>query len=92
MEVRHYLEVEAREYMPGVLLRTVIGAEDGAPRFAMRLFAVKPGSSTPLHSHWWEHEVFILSGEGVAKSQQGETQPSEGTVAFVFSCVATNTS
>jgi len=84
MEIRHYLEVEAREDMPGVLLRTVIGAEDDAPRFAMRVFEVKPGSSTPFHSHWWEHEVFILSGEGVAKGQQGETQLSEGTVVFVI--------
>ncbi len=83
MKVRDYLQIEPVEDVPGVLRRVAIGAEDGAPRFAMRVFEVSPGSSTPFHSHWWEHEVFILSGEGMVKSQEGEKSIAEGTVVYV---------
>lgn len=83
MKVRSYIEVEPVEDMPGVLRRVVVGADDGAPRFAMRVFDVSPGSSTPLHSHWWEHEVFVLSGEGVVNSKEGAQPIGEGTVVYV---------
>jgi len=39
----------------------------------MRVFDLPPGASSPYHSHDWEHEVYILSGQGVVVSQQGET-------------------
>jgi len=83
MKVHNYLETEATEDVPGVLRRVVIGAEDGAPRFAMRVCEVGSGSATPFHSHWWEHEVFVLSGEGVVKGEGNEKSIREGTVAFV---------
>jgi len=44
---------------------------------------VEPGSSTPHHSHAWEHEVFILAGQGVAMGEQGETKISSGSTVFV---------
>lgn len=83
MKVCNYLETKVIDDAPGVLHRVVVGADDGAPRFAMRVFEVKPGSSTPFHSHWWEHEVFVLSGEGTVKSKGNGEQISEGTVVFV---------
>ena len=83
MKMRHYKEVEPNYEVPGVAMRTVIGAAEGAPRFAMRVFEVEPGGSTPRHSHWWEHEVYILSGTGVAVSQEGERELGEGDVVFV---------
>jgi quercetin dioxygenase-like cupin family protein len=83
MKVRNYLEIEPAEDMPGVLRRVAIGAEDGAPRFVMRVFDVSPGSSTPFHSHRWEHEVFVLSGKGRVKSEEGEKSITEGTVVYV---------
>lgn len=48
----------------GVTIRWLISEKDGAPNFAMRLFEVEPGGNTPYHKHQWEHEVFILKGEG----------------------------
>ncbi len=45
-------------------VRWLISKKDGAQNFAMRLFEVKPGGNSPLHQHEWEHEVFILEGEG----------------------------
>ena len=49
----------------GVTIQTLISAEQGAPNFAMRLFKLPPLARTPLHTHPWEHEVFVLRGEGI---------------------------
>ena len=83
MKVHNYLGTEVVEDAPGVLHRVVIGAGDGAPTFIMRVFEVKPGSSTPSHSHSWEHEVFVLSGKGIVKGREKEGLLGEGTVVFV---------
>ncbi len=83
MKVSNYVDTQPTEELPGVLKREVITAEDGAPNFYMRVFEVEPGSSTPNHSHQWEHEVFILSGEGVVVGEQGETPIGTGSVVFI---------
>ena len=57
-----------------VTIRWLIAEKDGAPRFQMRLFEVAPGGRTPLHTHAWEHEVYILEGEGVL-TFEGEERP-----------------
>jgi len=44
----------------------------GAPNFALRRFIVAPGGHTPRHSHNWEHEVYVLRGEGVLVTDEGE--------------------
>lgn len=49
----------------GCQVRQLIGEKDGAPNFAMRQFEVAVGGYTPRHFHPYEHEVFVLSGEGV---------------------------
>ncbi len=48
-----------------VKVRWLISKDLGAPNFAMRLFEVAKGGFSPLHTHPWEHEVFVLEGEGV---------------------------
>lgn len=83
MKVCNYIDAEPVTELPGVVKREVITGDDGAPRFCMRVFEVEPGSSTPSHSHWWEHEVFVLSGKGVVVSGEGETPIAEGSVVFV---------
>jgi quercetin dioxygenase-like cupin family protein len=49
----------------------------------MRVFDVRPDYATPYHSHWWEHEVFVLEGEGVAVQEGSETTISAGSVILV---------
>jgi quercetin dioxygenase-like cupin family protein len=49
----------------GCTVRWLVSQEDGAPNFAMRQFEVAPGGYTPRHHHPYEHEVFVLEGEGV---------------------------
>jgi quercetin dioxygenase-like cupin family protein len=85
MIVKDYRQVqqELASEAPGVTVRWVIGEQDGAPNFAMRVFDVEPGASTPFHTHAWEHEVFILAGKGYVKSKEGETPLQEGNVVYV---------
>ena len=85
MIVKDSSEVEAQSSndVPGVALRWVIGAGDGAPRFAMRVIEVQPGSTTPHHEHWWEHEVYVLSGSGLVKGGDEERPIQEGSVVYV---------
>ncbi|MFQ6121687.1 MAG: cupin domain-containing protein [Dehalococcoidales bacterium] len=83
IKVCNYSEVKPIQELPGVTKREVINADDGAPNFCMRVFEVEPGSSTPSHSHSWEHEVYILSGRGVVIGEQEETQIAAGSVVFV---------
>ncbi len=49
----------------------------------MRLFEIGPDGSTPHHAHKWEHEVYILDGEGKLVGD-GVTHPlSPGDAVFV---------
>ncbi len=83
MKISNYLDTKPVQELPGVVKRDVINADDGAPRFCMRVFEVEPGSSTPSHSHWWEHEVFVLSGHGVVVSEGKENPIAKDNVVFV---------
>ncbi len=83
MKVINYADTKPTQELPGVLKREVITARDGAPNFCMRVFEVEPGSSTPDHSHPWEHEVFILAGRGVVRGGAGETAIGAGSVVFI---------
>ena len=83
MKVSKYLDVEPTQETPGVAKREVITADDGAPHFCMRVFDVRSGNSTPSHSHWWEHEIFILSGQGVVVGEQGATPIGKENVIFI---------
>lgn len=85
MKIQHYSEVEAEEVkgLPGVRVRWVIGDRDGAENFAMRVFELAPGAQTELHTHPWEHEVFILEGKGTVHTPEGEKPIAQGDVAFV---------
>jgi quercetin dioxygenase-like cupin family protein len=52
------------EGVKGASMSVMIGRRDHAPHFAMRSFAVEPGGHTPKHQHDYEHEVYVVSGEG----------------------------
>lgn len=67
----------------GTTVKWLVGEQEGAPNFYMRLFELAPGGSTPLHEHPWDHEVFILDGEG-ALWDKGEERPFQaGDAIFV---------
>jgi quercetin dioxygenase-like cupin family protein len=68
----------------GTTIRELITAREGAPVFAMRLFEVSPGGFSPYHSHDWEHEVFILEGEGEIKGKDGPWPFAAGDAILVL--------
>jgi len=67
----------------GAVMRRVICEDEEAPNFCMRVFEIPPHSSTPFHSHPYEHEVLILSGQGVAKGEQGESQVAKDIAVYI---------
>ncbi len=72
----HYDEVESKQAKEagaeGVEVRWLISEDDGAPHFYMRRFELVPGGRTPRHTHPWEHEVYILEGEGTLYCEGAE--------------------
>ncbi len=86
MNIFHYDTVKAKDAGDGaskVTVRWLITKEMGAENFAMRLFEVEPNGYSPLHTHWWEHEVFILEGEGQVCDGEKTTAFKAGDVVFV---------
>lgn len=83
IRIRDFQEVAAVPAVDGVTMRVVIGPEEGATHFNMRVFEVQPGYASPLHSHSWEHEVFVLSGQGAVRTEQGDIPISHGSTVFV---------
>ena len=67
----------------GVKIQWLVGQEDQPANFCMRLFELEPGGHTPLHGHPWEHEVFVLAGEGSVVTPQGERPLTAHSVVYV---------
>ena len=76
MKVVHFDEIDLEkvdaEGASKTNIRWLISQKDKAPNFAMRMFEIEPNGHTPLHSHNWEHEVFILEGEGLLVTDKGD--------------------
>lgn len=83
IQVRDFRDIEGQPAYEGVTMRVPIGPDEGAPFFTMRVFDVQPSSVSPHHSHWFEHEVFVLEGQGVVKTDQGAVPISHGSTVFV---------
>lgn len=68
MKIENYQQTEQKpvtmEGSLGCQVRWLIGQNEHAPNFAMRQFEVSQGGHTPKHFHPYEHEVFVLRGEG----------------------------
>lgn len=67
----------------GCQVRWLVGESDGAPNFAMRQFEVAPGGYTPRHSHPYEHEVYVLSGEGELLDGDTPRALAPGSVVYI---------
>ncbi|HDP95009.1 MAG TPA: cupin domain-containing protein [Candidatus Aminicenantes bacterium] len=85
---KSYTEVPARKVehaeAKGVTIRWLIGEDSPAPGFWMRLFEVQPGGYSPRHQHDWEHEVYVLEGEGEAVSETGPRPIRSGSFVLVM--------
>ena len=86
MKIFNYETVKAKDAEGGaskVKIRWLITKDMGAQNFAMRLFDMDPGGYSPLHTHPWEHEVFILEGEGVVFDGEKATPFKADDVVFI---------
>jgi quercetin dioxygenase-like cupin family protein len=81
-----YDSVKAEDVQAGAAktrVRWLITEQLGAPNFAMRVFEIAPTGYSPFHSHPWEHEVFILKGEGQLFDGHDASSFKAGDVVFV---------
>jgi quercetin dioxygenase-like cupin family protein len=85
VKIKHWTDVpdQPADGVEGVTIRWVIAKEDGAPHFAMRILDVQPGCASPYHHHWWEHEVYVLDGQGVVVYDGGEAPIAAGSAILV---------
>ncbi len=84
MKVKHIDEVEGEKMAEGVTIKWAIAERDGAKNFYMRVIEAQPGAEgPPLHQHPYEHEMYILEGQGVVVGEKRETPFKTGDVIFI---------
>ena len=86
MKIFDYRDVPAQKAEEGakdITVRWLITKDMGAETFAMRRFKMDVGGYSAYHVHDWEHEVYILKGKGVVKSEKGDIPFSPDTVVFI---------
>lgn len=83
MLIRNYHDVPQEPVGDDKSIRWVIGKPEGAPNFAMRVVEFQPGAIFEPHQHPYEHEIFVLEGEGVAQSPQGEAPMRPGMALYI---------
>ncbi len=62
-----------------VRVRYLVDERQGSERFALRLYSVEKGGHTPLDRHEYEHQVYVLTGQGMLR-QSGDNAPSLQTL------------
>ena len=67
-KVVHYSDVPAQVFgdeAPGTSIRWLIDDDhDGAPVYALRMIEIEANGHSPRHRHAYEHENFVVEGEG----------------------------
>jgi quercetin dioxygenase-like cupin family protein len=67
----------------GCQVQILVGNDEQAPNFVMRQFEVAPGGHTPRHFHPYEHEIYVVEGNGVIVDGDKELPLRQGDVVFV---------
>jgi len=67
-----------------VVKQNLISVADSAPNFTMRRFMVEPGGFTFYHTHDYEHEVYILAGEGIVRTKDAELKIKKDVAILVI--------
>ncbi len=63
--------------------QVAVSMRDGAPNFAMRIFEVAPGGNTPHHHHPYEHEIYVMEGQGTVWRDGQEVPIKPGDVLYI---------
>ena len=88
MKILHWEEANSQKFdvenvVKAVTGRVIIGKDDGADNFCMRMFEIGEGGNTPRHSHDWEHEIFVYSGHGEVLSGKEWVPLTTGHCVFI---------
>ncbi len=87
MLIRNIDEVEDApvdmDGVQGVRMAVMVGRADGAPNFALRSFRVEPEGHAPRHAHDYEHEVFVVAGDGTVLLEGAPRPIRAGDVVYV---------
>ena len=87
MKIMPYTDIKPthidNDIAKGVDARVVIGKNDGANNFCMRIFEVAAGGNTPKHTHDWEHEMFVHAGAGEIFCKGKWNPVKAGNIAFI---------
>ena len=63
--------------------QVALSSRDGALSMAMRFFEVAPGGHTPLHQHAYEHEIYVMEGQGTVWHDGKEVTIKPGDVLYI---------
>ncbi len=67
--------------------RFLLTADDGCPRYALRLMEFAPGGHCSFHNHKEEHEIYFLEGEGILKTgTETECEVHAGDAVLLMPC------
>jgi len=83
----HYGDIEAvpqtKAGTQKTVMRTLIGKTENAPVFSMRVLTIEPGGLIGMHDHPWEHEIFVISGSGMALTETRKVEMRPGDFFFI---------
>ncbi|MBS1250426.1 MAG: hypothetical protein MAG431_02020 [Chloroflexi bacterium] len=80
---KDYRDVTKEPVAEDKSIRWVIGEPEGAPNFALRVIEFEEGAVFETHQHPYEHEIFVLEGEGVAHGPEGEMAMRPGVALYI---------
>ena len=67
----------------GKRLKWLLTKEIGAPNFEMRYFEIPESAEYSEGAHPWEHEIFVVKGEGILRSGGEERVIKPGDAVFI---------
>ena len=67
----------------GKSIKWLLTKEKGTPNFEMRYFEVTKENKPSEDKHPWEHEVFVVRGEGIIKSEGVEKKVGLGDAILI---------
>jgi quercetin dioxygenase-like cupin family protein len=68
----------------GIYKQVPVSKENGAPNFSFRVFTIEPGGHTPHHTHPFEHENYIIEGQGIVVIGEQEHLIKKGDFVLVL--------
>lgn len=63
--------------------QVLLGADDGAPNFAMRRFVMQAGGGMPFHTNEVEHEQYVLRGRARIRIADDAHEVRAGNVLYI---------